>query len=126
MGSCLRAQGVESDRGVGVGAAGAHLGRHPDRLHDLAVLGTSALCEPGVAADAVGALRHVRDRHRNQLLGLLRQRPVGEDLFAECLEGVVGLGRELRPVGGELPRRRWIDDALDELLRLSRTGVALR
>jgi hypothetical protein len=37
---------------VRVGAAGAHLGGDPDRLHDLPLSGALAQCDPGVAADA--------------------------------------------------------------------------
>src|SRR5215218_2702065 len=97
-----RAGGVERDHGVGVGASGAHFGGDPDRLHDLRFGGALAQRDPGMAADAVRALGHVRDRHRDQLLRLFRQRAVGEDLLAERLERLVRLRRELRSVRGQL------------------------
>lgn len=81
--------GVQGQRGVGERAPGAHLCGHPDRLHDL--LGGVAFAQRqlGVASDAVRTLGHVRDGHRDELLGLLGQRAVGEDGFAEGLERVV-------------------------------------
>src|SRR4051812_34775370 len=100
---------VQRDHGVRVGTAGAHLGGHPDRLHDLLLARASALREPRVAADAVGALGGMRDGDRDQLLGLLRQRAVGEHLLAESLEGVVGRGRELGPASGQLAGRLGIE-----------------
>jgi hypothetical protein len=45
--------------------------------------------------DAVRALGHVRDRDRDELLGLLWQRSVGEDGLAEALESVVDAGCQL-------------------------------
>ena len=87
-----------------VRASGPHLGGDPDRLHDLLLAGALALSQPRVAADAVRALRHMRDSDRDELLGLLRQRSVGEDLPAEFLKRVVDLRRELRPAGRELGR----------------------
>src|SRR5436190_23817725 len=68
VGMRLGSDRVERDHGVRVGAAGAHLGGHPYRLHDLLLAGALALREPRVAADAVGALGDMRDGHRDQLL----------------------------------------------------------
>src|SRR5690348_5717386 len=82
------AKGVERDRGVRVRAAGAHLGGDPDRFHDLLVARTLAPCEPGVPADAVRALRGVRERDRDQLLGHLWQRAFGKDAVAERSERI--------------------------------------
>jgi hypothetical protein len=76
-------QGLQGEGGVRVGATGAHLRGHPDRLHDLLRARALALGQPGVPADAVRALGGVRDRDRDQLLGLLRQRALGEDRRAE-------------------------------------------
>ena len=72
-------------------AARAHLGRDPDRLHDLLLAGSAPHRRPGVTADAIRTLRGVCYGHRDQLLCLLRQRTVGEDLLAEALKRVVDL-----------------------------------
>src|SRR5690606_13454565 len=42
--------------GMGIGGPGAHLGRDPDRLHDLLVGGTLAAGALDMALDAPGAL----------------------------------------------------------------------
>jgi hypothetical protein len=76
----------------------------PDRLHDLLLARAATLRKSSVPADTVRALRHVSDGNRDQLLGLLRQRAVGEDLPAERLEGFVGLRRCLSAPPGELAR----------------------
>ena len=68
---------------MGVGASRAHLGGHPDRFHELLGRGAFAKRGFGVAPDAVWALRDVRHRDRNQLLGLPGQRTVPEDDLAE-------------------------------------------
>lgn len=49
----------------------------------------------GVAGDAVWALGDVRDGDGDELFGLLRQRPGGEHLLAELVEGAVDFGRQL-------------------------------
>ena len=72
-----------------VSAAGAHLGRDPDRFHQFLRRRPRAQRRLGMAANAVGTLRGVRDGHGDELLGLLRQGAVGEDGLAEGLEGVV-------------------------------------
>src|SRR5687767_4833638 len=94
--------GVERDHRVGVGTPGTHLGGHPDRLHELLLGRALAQGCLRMAADAVRALGDVRDGHRDDLLGLLVERTVREDLPAEFLEGVVGVGSELLALLGEL------------------------
>ena len=52
------------------GSARPHLGRNPDRFHDL-LPGRALQCRAfGVAADAVRALSDVRHSDRNEFLGL--------------------------------------------------------
>ena len=87
-----------------IGAAGSHLGGDPDRLHDLLSRGALAKRRFRVAADAIGALRHMRDSDCNQLLGLGRQRPISEDLTAKCLESSLGLWSETAALLRERPR----------------------
>ena len=87
--------GLERQGRVCVGAARAHLGRDPDRLHQLPLVGTLAQRRLGMALDAVRALGDVGDGNGDQLLGLRVQRAVGEDLLAELLEGVVCARSEL-------------------------------
>jgi hypothetical protein len=62
-----------------------HLGRDPDGLHQFLACRAVAECGLGVPLDAIRALRHVRHGNRDQLLGLRRQRAVGEYLAAERL-----------------------------------------
>src|SRR5690606_563060 len=98
--ACIRAvEGVQGEGGVRVGAASAHLRCHPDRLHDLLWAGAGTAGELGMALDAVRALRHVGYCHRDQLLGLLRQRPVGEHRAAEVLERLMDLRSQLLALG---------------------------
>jgi hypothetical protein len=84
--------GIQSDGRVREGAAGAHLGCHPDGFHDLLVSGTLADGELGVAGDAVWALGDVSCCDGDQLFGLLRQRSVGENDPAELLESLIDAG----------------------------------
>ncbi len=42
-----------------------------------------------MSPDAIGALRHMRDRNSDQLLGLHRQSSAGKDLLAKCLKGLL-------------------------------------
>jgi hypothetical protein len=77
---------VQRQGGMRVRAAGAHLGGDPDRLHDLLLAGSLLQGFGRMALDAVGALGDVRHRHRDQLLGDVRQRAVGEYRGAERLE----------------------------------------
>jgi len=86
-------QRVKREHRVCVGAAGTHLGRHPDGLHDLPLACAAALRKPRVPADAVRALRDVRNGNCDQLLGLLRKRAVCEHLAAERLKGIMGRRR---------------------------------
>ncbi len=99
--------GAQGEGGVGESTPGAHLRGHPDRLHDL--LGGVALAhrQLGVAVDAVRALGHVRDGNGDELLGLLRQRAVGEDSLAEALERVVDSRRQLLATLGCLDVAGW-------------------
>ena len=87
--------GFQGQGRVGEGTSGSHLRGHPDRLHDFR--GGVALADGqiGVAVDAVRALGHVRDGYRDELLGFLGQRAVGEDGLAEALESVMDAGRQL-------------------------------
>ena len=87
-----------------VGASGAHLGGHPYRFHQLLTCGAVPECGFGVPLDAVWALRHVRDRNRDQLLGFDRQRTVGEHLTAEGLKGFLGVGSQRTSLLGKLSR----------------------
>ena len=75
-------------------AAGAHLGRHPDRFHELLPCRAMPPSGFGVAADAVGALRDMGDGDGDQLLCLDRRCAIREYLLAERLEGVVDFRSE--------------------------------
>src|SRR3546814_3234281 len=57
------------------------------------------------SSDLIGALRHVGDRHGDQLLGLARERPLAEHGLAEFAESGLRLGRQLAARVGELPRQ---------------------
>src|SRR5215208_2627637 len=93
---------------MGIGAPGPHLRRDPDRLHQF--LAPSALAQRslGVTLDAVWALRHMRDRYCNELLGLGRQRAIREHLLAERLEGIVDFGGESLTGFGQVSRGQGI------------------
>ena len=54
--------------GTGIGAAGAHLGRDPDRFHQLLARGARTQGRLGMDLDVIGALRDVRDGDRDELL----------------------------------------------------------
>ena len=101
--------GIERQRRVRVGAAGAHLRRHPDRLHQLGFRGALAQGGLRVASDAVRALGDVGDGDGDQLLGLLVQRAVREDLPAERLKRIMGGGCEFPAAMHELAGRDGID-----------------
>jgi hypothetical protein len=94
---------LDRDHRMRVGGAGAHFGGDPDRLHHLGLGRTALQCQLGVAADAVRALRDVRRRDGDQLLGLGRQRAVGEGTLAESAERGIGLGRQLAALLRQLP-----------------------
>jgi hypothetical protein len=91
----------QRDRGVRVGASRPHLGGDPDGFHQLFARGAMAKGRFGVPPDAVGSLRDMGDRAGDQLLGLCRQRPFGEDLLAERLKSSVS-GASVRRFFGEL------------------------
>jgi hypothetical protein len=69
---------------MGVGAAGAHLGRDPDRFHQLLARGARTQGRLGMALDAIGALRDVRDGDRDELLCLARKGAVREHLWLKA------------------------------------------
>jgi hypothetical protein len=104
--------GFQGQGRVGESTSGSHLCGDPDRLHDL--LRSIALSDGqlGVALDAVWALGHVRDGYRDQLLGLLGQRAVGEDGLAEALESVMDAGRQLLATLGLCGGGGWYRDSL--------------
>lgn len=54
-----------------VGAAGPHLGGHPDRFHNLLFVRALAHCALGAAAEAIGALSHMR--HTENAINLRRK-----------------------------------------------------
>ena len=69
---------------MSVSAPHAHFRGHPDGFHDL--LGRCLMPHrfSDVAADAVWALRHMRNRNRDQLLRLRRKRTVSKNALAEA------------------------------------------
>ena len=67
---------------MGISPTGPHLGRDPDRLHQFLARGTITKGCFRVAVDAIGALRYMRNRNRDELLGLCRQSSAGKDLPA--------------------------------------------
>lgn|GEM_PF-5251599 len=75
-----------------ISPAGTHLGGDPDRFHHFLLRCPLVQGALGVAIDALGTLRHVGDGDGDQILHFARQRAVGEDAFAECLE----CGRRVR------------------------------
>ena len=101
--------GVEGKSRVRERTSGAHLGRHPDRLHDLLLAGTGSARQLRVAADAVGALGHVGDRDGDELLGRGVHRAIGEGGLAEGVEGRMRLGRERSPLVRHLGRGLGVD-----------------
>ncbi len=86
---------------MGISSPGSHLGRDPYRLHQFMARGAITKCCFRVPVDAVGALRYMRDRNGNELLGLGRQSSAGTDLPAERLEGFFRLGRKCAPFLGK-------------------------
>src|SRR6185437_1505683 len=85
-----------------ISAAGAHFRGDPDGLHDFLARRAMTQRSLGMTANAIGALRHMRHRNGNQLLGLRRQRPTCENLPAEVLKRFFGLGRQSPPLLREL------------------------
>src|SRR3546814_20208023 len=82
-----------------------HLGGDPDGLHDLFRRGARPRGGFGVPLDAVGALRHMGDGNRDQLLGAAGKRAVLEDSLAERLERGARIGRQVVTLVGEGPGR---------------------
>ena len=68
---------IERKDRMRVRSAGAHFGRDTDRFHQLLFAGAGFHRKLGVAANAIRALRHMRDSDRNELLGFGRQRAIG-------------------------------------------------
>jgi hypothetical protein len=87
-----------------VGAAGAHLGRNPDRLHEFFPRGTCAQCRLRVAMNAVVALCHVGNSNRDHLLHLRRQSPVRKNGLTERFEGRLLVGGQIAPAASDLGR----------------------
>ena len=100
--------GVQRQVGVRIGGAGTHLGGDPDGLHQLLLGGALAQRAGSVAADAVGALCDMGDRHGDQFLGLGGQGAVGEHGLAEGLEGLGGIRRQLLAPRVEFARGRGV------------------
>ena len=71
---------------MGEGGAGAHFRRDPDRFHQFLMRGALAQRRARVTADAIRALRDVRDRDRDDVLDLGREGSVGEDRLPEFVE----------------------------------------
>jgi len=79
---------------MGVGAAGPHFSGDPNSFHDLFAGSAASKCGAGVSADAVRALRDMRDSDGDQLLRLGVKRAVGKNLLAEGMKAVMRSGRE--------------------------------
>ena len=86
---------VDGNDRVRIRRACTHFGGDPNRFHELLFGRSLFQCELGVSTNAIRALRHVRDRNRNELLGFRRQRTVGKDALAERPESAVDLRRKL-------------------------------
>src|SRR5689334_24125196 len=61
-----------------------------------------------MAADAVRALRGMRDGDRDELLQLAWQRAIREGSLAEIVEGLVHFGRQLAAAIGEFLAGQWV------------------
>lgn len=79
---------------MGVGAAGTHFGGDPNSFHDFFAGSAASECGAGMAANAVRALRHMRDSDGDQLLRLGIKRAVGKNLLAEGMKCVMRSRRE--------------------------------
>ena len=79
---------IDGERGVCDCASSPHLGGDPNGFHDLHAGGTFQLCAPGMAANAISALRHVGHRNRNKFFCFGGQRTVDKDLMTEGPEGL--------------------------------------
>src|SRR5437773_2396821 len=94
---------VDGEDRMRVGSAGPHLGRHPNRFHEF-LFGCALLhCEFGVATDAIGTLRYMRDRDRDELLGFRRQCAIGKYVLAKRPEGGVDFRRKLPSFLRQIP-----------------------
>jgi hypothetical protein len=100
------AQLVQSQGGVRIGTAGAHLGRDPNRLHDLLGSRTLSAGQPGVSLDAVWALGDVSDGDGNELFRSSVESPVSENGAAELFERLVRAGGEFSTQGRQRGRGR--------------------
>ena len=92
-----------------VRSARPHLSGDPDSFHQLFGGRPFLNCSFGVALNAVGALRHVRDRDRDDLLVLSRQGAFFEDGLAEVAERGGRVWGELPAALRELGRRFGIE-----------------
>src|SRR5690625_1819242 len=100
--------------------SGAHFRGHPDRFHDLLVGGALLERLARVPLDAIRALRDVRHRHRDQLLGRAGQLAIGKHLGAEGLERFQRPRRQLVTPARQLDGGRRIHGiAHDDLPRMS-------
>src|SRR6185312_14361178 len=90
-------------------AAGAHLRSDPDRFHDLLAARPLAKRGARMTADAVGTLRHVRDRNGDQLLRFGGKRSFGKHALAECAKGTRWSGSKTASLFSDLPSRFGIE-----------------
>lgn len=93
---------VQRQRGMRDRAAGAHLRRNPDGLHDFFGCRRVPEGSPRMATDTIRALCHVRDRYGDQLLRLGGKGPLSEDALAEGSEGFGRAGSKAAPLLGNL------------------------
>lgn len=78
VGNCVQRQ-----QRVCVGGTRAHFRGNPDGFHDLLATRSVSYRIAGVSTDAIRTLRHMRGRHRYQLLGLRGKGAVSEHALAE-------------------------------------------
>jgi hypothetical protein len=71
---------------MSVGASSPHLGGHPNGFHELLWRCAVTQRRLGMSPNAVWALRYVRNCDSDDLFGLRRQCPIGEDSLAEGIE----------------------------------------
>jgi hypothetical protein len=89
---------LKCEDGMCIGATGSHFGCHPDGLHEFFWGYAMTHSRFGVATDAIGALRNMGDRHRNQLLSSGGQSAIREHFPAKRQECVMDLRSE--PLSG--------------------------
>jgi hypothetical protein len=77
----------ERDSAMRISAPRAHFGRNPNGFHDLLLRGALAQGRLRVPADAIGALRHMRDRNGDELLV-----PASRSLATALPEGALARG----------------------------------